>query len=217
MLSSVSNPRGRGCPGTHFLSAYFKKPSTRTAKRTAYRISGPDDDLEEYRPTSMSSALSRIRRIELVKTSGDLAISLNRVPCDVARIASRRSISTIGTSLMKSVKSAGFHRPGSKSAASTINCSDLVLSAVNRVGSPLAKKSSISGIRIYGTVKNWMKRSESEGVKTLPNVGSSLFSRCRTSSSLTTETGFVLQKNGAMRQRQNPLATFSFQMVLTSS
>ena len=68
----------------------------------------------------MSSALSRILITQLVRTSGDLAISLKSTPCGVASKASSLSMSIMGTSLTKSVKSDGFHFPGSNNAASTM-------------------------------------------------------------------------------------------------
>ena len=64
----------------HLLNAYFIYPSMRTANRIVYIINGPDDDTFVYFPTSMSSALSNILITHNVKTSGDLAISLKRVP-----------------------------------------------------------------------------------------------------------------------------------------
>ena len=93
---------------------------------------------------------------------------------------------------MISVKSAGFHLPGSKRAASTIICKDFVRSAESLPGSPFAKKSKMSGILMYGTVKNWTNFSASDGDNTWPNVGNSLLSRCKISSSVRTDTCFPL-------------------------
>lgn len=125
----------------------------------------------------MSTARSSILMTHDVKTSGDLAISLNSVPIGVESICCNFSSFTMGISVTCSKKSAGFHSPGSNKAASTISCNDFVFNATNRPGSPLAKKSRMRGMRRYGTVKNCRNLSESAGVSTPPNVGSSSFVR----------------------------------------
>jgi len=132
----------------HLLNAYFIYPSTRTANWIVYIINGPDDDTFVYFPTSMSSALSNILITHDVKTSGDLAISLKRVPWGIARRAFSFSRSTTGTSVMMSVKSAGRQFPDSNRHASTISCKDLVFKPESRPGSPFAKKSKMRGIRM---------------------------------------------------------------------
>mmetsp|Transcript_16981 Transcript_16981/g.25556 ORF Transcript_16981/g.25556 Transcript_16981/m.25556 type:complete len:242 (+) Transcript_16981:1831-2556(+) len=190
-LSKDSSPRGRGFPIIlHSRRANFMNPSTLTARRQMYRMSGPDVVLREYLPTSMSKARASILVIQLVNTSGLFAISLYMFPNGVANKLCNFSGSITGISLTISVKSADLHLPGSNNAASTINCNALDLSADNRPGSPLAKKSKINGMRMYGAVRKLRKRSLSAGLRTWPNVGSSELDKWRMSSSDLISIGF---------------------------